>query len=140
MVTRKQTYTINHSVDVVKNILTRLDIFGDYHPLILETLQMADGLYRIKEQPFSFLPFRFYYQCKVTVKENEVRYHIKGIPIMNPYMFFKLSATADAQSKLDVYIRVASVPLIKTILLSKMFSAQDSIWAKVNTTSSEELI
>ncbi len=141
MVTQKREYKVNHQINTVKEVLVNLTIFGRFHPLIKAVdLSLANNHYRVREQPFNALPITINYTCAIVTEGSDVKYQISGIPILNPYLVFRLTQVTDSETLVACYIRVSSVPIFASLLLKKMFAAQEDLWAEVNNTLPKKLI
>ncbi len=129
----KQVFKINHPIDHVHDVIFDLKKFGHYHPLIVDVEELAQCHFRVKEKPFSSLPFVMHYEAKAEgVDEKNIRYKVTGIPLHKPELYFSLQKLSENKTQVDVSIYFLNKGIGQKILKKKMMKAQQELWAAVN--------
>ena len=127
-----KTYILQGDTQQVMNILANLKHFGELHPLIrkverIESENENNNVFKVKEQPFEWIPIHINYTAKVNITEEHVIYDVEGLPhapIQLKYTFQKLP---NHQVKITFHLSIQGKLPGKRFLHYKMLKAQDHL-------------
>lgn len=131
-----RTLSLNENIKDLHKIYADLFVFSDYHPLIIlvDCLDSDTGCtdFRVKEQPFNWLPFKTNYRAKVKVlSDTQIVYYISELDPLSAtisYSFVPIS-----EKKTDIKIEVSTKgKFMKNYLSRKMMRAQEKVVEGIN--------
>ncbi len=128
----QKKYKLTVSIEDIQNILTDIHQYGKLHPLINgveKTHSPIQGIsnYKIREQPFSWLPINIKYFASVKSSENKVDYEITGLPFTKAWIHYDLLDLGHQKVEISFNLKIAGYLPGKKILQYKMVKAQDEL-------------
>jgi len=134
---KRKTYTVNLPISEIQKILSNLELFGKFHPLITSVEKMnptKDGhpQYLIKEKPFDSLPIKIQYKAIVKVQPKYIELEIFDIPFTKAFIYYQMQAVNEASTAVDFRLVINSKMPGKVILQRKMINAQDRLMNAIN--------
>ncbi|MBX2815705.1 MAG: hypothetical protein KTR24_06900, partial [Saprospiraceae bacterium] len=100
-------------------------------PLIVKVTKISDRqgkpLYRVRERPFKRIPFFIKYYASVEVINHDFHYEIIGLPWTSGHLRYTLRSKESGPHQIQVSIELVSKLPSSSLLLTKMWRAQDHI-------------
>jgi len=136
-VEKSKTYIANLPLSTIHDILSNLETYGQFHPLITGVEKMPakkDGhiQYRIKEKPFDSLPMKIQYKAIVKVRPSQIEFEVLELPFTQAYIYYQLKPKTETSTTIDFRLVINSKMPGKRILQRKMFNAQDRLMNAIN--------
>lgn len=125
---KSKVYLIKGSLKDVQSHFNSFENFAELHPLFIkvEKLTSQPLTYRIKEKPFSWLPFTIKYRAEINIKDNRVEYTALGLPFKTVVLSYSFDKE-DQLTSLNYNVMIRGMLPGKFILINKMFAAQDEV-------------
>lgn len=130
-----KSYFLNGALTEISSILSDLEIYGRYHPLIrkVKRLDNIDNkiLYTIIERPYSWLPINISYTAAVKKGLDQIQYEITEIPFTRAFINYKLIPQAESSTEVIFKLVIQSKAIGKSLLQGKMLKAQDQLMDQI---------
>ncbi len=106
-------YNVIGEYSKLNTILTNLEYYGEFHPLIQTVAKVDRGdvdytEFRIKERPFRWIPISIFYAANVRSSVNRIQYEIIGIPFTKPHIEYELTPLSDREIKVTFQLIIHS--------------------------------